>query len=270
MPFDQYPFHQSLYHGHNHGAAALEATPATPATPCVTSLDMSIVYMAMIAATTVFIGTYEATRAMVVRRAIREQRLVMTEQMVNDEAEMPELVMTWQMAAVYVGGASGGLLLLYFFMDSLIGILTILITLGSVVVMYLLVENWVATCRGCASNRILQIVLGALCVAFGLLYYFTREDNYSWALQDILCPMLCIYIIRTFTVPNLKVSCILLSALICYDIFWVYIRAANPRDRGGPRAPLCAGRFYSIPTRFPLNTCMQSDGSYLPTAPAPG
>merc|ERR1711865_932931 len=35
--------------------------------------------------------------------------------------------------------------------------------------------------------------------------------------------MLCIYIIRTFTVPNLKVSCILLSALICYDIFWVYL-----------------------------------------------
>ena len=88
--------------------------------------------------------------------------------------------------------------------------------------MYLLAEMWMARFRR-ATSGVQQIVLGVLCIAFGLLYYFTREENYSWTLQDILCPMLCIYIIRTFTVPNLKVAFILLTLLICYDIFWVYI-----------------------------------------------
>ena len=114
------PFHQSLYHDEKNEAAASEATS------CVNSLDMSIVYMVVLAAATVFIGTYEATRAMVVRRAIREQRgasgIERTQAEMDDQE--PELVMTWQMAGLYAVCASGGLLLLYFFMDSLIGILS--------------------------------------------------------------------------------------------------------------------------------------------------
>jgi hypothetical protein len=34
---------------------------------------------------------------------------------------------------------------------------------------------------------------------------------------------LCVYVIRTFELPNAKVATILLCMLFCYDIFWVYV-----------------------------------------------
>jgi hypothetical protein len=41
--------------------------------------------------------------------------------------------------------------------------------------------------------------------------------------QDFLCLNLCVYIIKTFELPNMKVATILLCGLFCYDIFWVYL-----------------------------------------------
>ena len=47
-------------------------------------------------------------------------------------------------------------------------------------------------------------------------------------LQDYLCLNLCVYVIKTFELPNAKVATILLCALFFYDVFWVYLSPYLP------------------------------------------
>ena len=50
--------------------------------------------------------------------------------------------------------------------------------------------------------------------------FFSR---YAWALQDFLGICFCISLIKLIKLPNLKISTILLIALLIYDIFFVFI-----------------------------------------------
>jgi len=56
-----------------------------------------------------------------------------------------------------------------------------------------------------------------------ILYFWTFCSSYAWILQDFLGICFCISLIKTIRLPNLKISTILLLALLLYDIFFVFI-----------------------------------------------
>ena len=41
-----------------------------------------------------------------------------------------------------------------------------------------------------------KAAVGAVCVGLAVLYYVTRSDSFTWALQDGLCALLGIFIIK--------------------------------------------------------------------------
>lgn len=51
-----------------------------------------------------------------------------------------------------------------------------------------------------------------------------------WLLMDALAMGLCVAMIAFVRLPSLKVSCLLLSGLLIYDVFWVsvYVLGAPP------------------------------------------
>lgn len=56
-----------------------------------------------------------------------------------------------------------------------------------------------------------------------MLIIFVVSARYAWILQDLLGMCFCVSLIRVVRLPNLKISTILLLALLVYDVFFVFI-----------------------------------------------
>ncbi|GCB76454.1 hypothetical protein scyTo_0016560 [Scyliorhinus torazame] len=53
----------------------------------------------------------------------------------------------------------------------------------------------------------------------------TETLMYKWRLEQALAMGLCVAMIAFVRLPSLKVSCLLLSGLLIYDVFWVFFSA---------------------------------------------
>lgn len=64
-----------------------------------------------------------------------------------------------------------------------------------------------------------------LFVSAGLVIWWVveRHSSYAWIIQDFLGVCFCVSLIKLIKLPNLKISAILLVALLVYDIFFVFI-----------------------------------------------
>lgn len=78
---------------------------------------------------------------------------------------------------------------------------------------------------GCGVIPRINVFCFLIGATISLTWLFTRKLQYAWILQDIMGICLLIMVQQTVRLPNIKVSCTLLSLAFIYDIFWVFISA---------------------------------------------
>ena len=132
------------------------------------------------------------------------------------------------------------LVLMYFFYDILVYFLIAIFTIGSSCAMYACLEYPVMTLYKksclpsirlprcnlylCIINMELPQFLLLLCsIATSVTWFVFRKTDWSWGLQAFLGIIFCIYILKMFRLPNLKICTILFCFFIIYDIFFVFI-----------------------------------------------
>lgn len=128
------------------------------------------------------------------------------------------------------------LLSLYFLYNYLVYVIIIMFCLASGVAMFCCLQPLVIRipCGACRTPYFnIYLVRGVLEVRQILLLIFSfsvvgvwvafRKEPWAWALQDILGIAFCINVLRLVRLPNLKICTILLSGLVVYDIFFVFI-----------------------------------------------
>lgn len=76
-----------------------------------------------------------------------------------------------------------------------------------------------------------QILLLLFAIGLAVVWVVMRKEPWAWALQDILGIAFCINVLKMIRLPNLKICTILLSGLLIYDIFFVFITPLITPDR---------------------------------------
>ncbi|XP_070535538.1 signal peptide peptidase-like 2B isoform X2 [Ptychodera flava] len=71
--------------------------------------------------------------------------------------------------------------------------------------------------------EIRSIILAFLAIAFCVLWFVFRHEEWSWILQDLMGIAFSIHLLKTIRLPNFKICFILLAVLFVYDIFFVFI-----------------------------------------------
>uniref|UniRef100_A0A672N5J9 Signal peptide peptidase-like 3 n=1 Tax=Sinocyclocheilus grahami TaxID=75366 RepID=A0A672N5J9_SINGR len=130
-------------------------------------------------------------------------------------------------------GASVSLLVMFFFFDSVQVVFTIctavLATIAFAFLLLPMCQYLTKPCSpqnkisfGCCGRFTLAELLSfSLSVMLVLIWVLTGH----WLLMDALAMGLCVAMIAFVRLPSLKVSCLLLSGLLIYDVFWVFFSA---------------------------------------------
>uniref|UniRef100_A0A671T9C6 Signal peptide peptidase-like 3 n=1 Tax=Sinocyclocheilus anshuiensis TaxID=1608454 RepID=A0A671T9C6_9TELE len=130
-------------------------------------------------------------------------------------------------------GASVSLLVMFFFFDSVQVVFTICTAvLATIAFAFLLLPMCQYLTRPCSpQNKIsfgccgrftlAELLSFSLSVMLVLIWVMTGH----WLLMDALAMGLCVAMIAFVRLPSLKVSCLLLSGLLIYDVFWVFFSA---------------------------------------------
>ncbi|KAF3848981.1 hypothetical protein F7725_015478 [Dissostichus mawsoni] len=130
-------------------------------------------------------------------------------------------------------GASVSLLVMFFFFDSVQVVFTICTAvLATIAFAFLLLPMCQYVTKPCAPvNKIsfgccgrftlAELLSFSLSVLLVLIWVLTGH----WLLMDALAMGLCVAMIAFVRLPSLKVSCLLLSGLLIYDVFWVFFSA---------------------------------------------
>nr|XP_023673096.1 signal peptide peptidase-like 2A [Paramormyrops kingsleyae] len=76
-----------------------------------------------------------------------------------------------------------------------------------------------------------SLLLAALCITVAVLWgVYRNEDRWIWILQDLLGIAFCLNFMKTINVSNFKICVILLSLLLIYDVFFVFITPFLTKD----------------------------------------
>ncbi|XP_078523827.1 signal peptide peptidase-like 3 [Lissotriton helveticus] len=130
-------------------------------------------------------------------------------------------------------GASVSLLVMFFFFDSVQVVFTICTAvLATIAFAFLLLPMCQYLTRPCSTQNkisfgccgrftVAELLSFSLSVLLVLIWVLTGH----WLLMDALAMGLCVAMIAFVRLPSLKVSCLLLSGLLIYDVFWVFFSA---------------------------------------------
>lgn len=142
-------------------------------------------------------------------------------------------------ALLLVVGASGGLMLMFYFMSTLSKILLVVVSIVSCLSLIFLIEPYLERCLPDAFLRAecFVPVLGPLnCLTLielplgvGVVTLWLVGRDYwglAWVLRDILAFSMCILVIASVRITNLKVAVVLLLAVMGYQVFWEFVSPA--------------------------------------------
>ena len=128
------------------------------------------------------------------------------------------------------------LLLLYYFYTYLIYVVIVIFAVAAVQGSYDCLSGILSlyNCGHCripennlpllkSQPEVCSLILLMFCTGLSIFWVIIRNSLYGWILQDFLGVCFCISLLRMFKLPNLKISAILLLALLVYDIFFVFI-----------------------------------------------
>ncbi|XP_031557659.1 signal peptide peptidase-like 3 [Actinia tenebrosa] len=132
-------------------------------------------------------------------------------------------------------GASCSLLIMFFFFDTLQFFFALCTAvLATVAFSFLLLPVCQGLLKPCGKNNNHKVSLGfcgrftfaeLMSLLFSALLVMVWILTGHWILMDALAMGLCVSMIAYIRLPSLKVSTLLLTGLLIYDVFWVFFSA---------------------------------------------
>ncbi|XP_055088244.1 signal peptide peptidase-like 2A isoform X4 [Periophthalmus magnuspinnatus] len=126
----------------------------------------------------------------------------------------------------------GMLVLMYYFYNILVYVIIAIFCLASANALFFCFDA-VLDKIGCGTIRfsvrnwnfsVRSIILASVCIVIAVIWgVYRNEDRWIWILQDILGIAFCLNFIKTISLSNFKICVILLSLLLLYDVFFVFI-----------------------------------------------
>uniref|UniRef100_A0A8C4I5L4 PA domain-containing protein n=1 Tax=Dicentrarchus labrax TaxID=13489 RepID=A0A8C4I5L4_DICLA len=196
--------------------------------PPHSKIDPSIAVMLLIAIVTVALGGYWSG-------ACERDRLNSgTEGGGGDgKADSGELFLYSPLKVViFVGLMCGMLVLMYFFYNVLVYIIIAIFCMASASALFSCLDA-VMEKIGCGTVSfsvrnwnfsVRSLILAAVCISIAVVWgVYRNEDRWIWILQDLLGIAFCLNFMKTISLSNFKICVILLSLLLVYDVFFVFI-----------------------------------------------
>lgn len=197
--------------------------------PAHSKIDPSIAVMLLISIVTIALGGYwsgacERDRLMSVAAGGGSG---------ENKADSGELSLYSPLKVViFVALMCGMLVLMYFFYNILVYIIIAIFCLASATALFSCMDA-VMDLIGCPTGSfsvcnmnlsVRSLILASLCVSIAVVWGVNRnEDRWIWILQDLLGVAFCLNFMKTISLSNFKICVILLSLLLVYDVFFVFI-----------------------------------------------
>ncbi|KAJ7994829.1 hypothetical protein DPEC_G00253520 [Dallia pectoralis] len=133
---------------------------------------------------------------------------------------------------IFVGLMCLMLVLMYFFYRYLVYVIIAIFCLSSAAALFSCLDALLNLAR-CSlmsvtvlgkSISMRTVLLSAVCVTVAVVWgVYRNEDRWIWILQDLLGMAFCLNFLKTISLSNFKICVILLSLLLLYDVFFVFI-----------------------------------------------
>ncbi|XP_066557532.1 signal peptide peptidase-like 2A isoform X2 [Amia ocellicauda] len=196
--------------------------------PPVPFLDLSIVVMLFISVFTVTMGGYWSGA---------EERKKMSSELnagpAGKRAESGDVSLYSPVKVViFVVLMCVVLVLLYFFYKWLVYVIISIFCVASAMALYSCLDALMqmipyGKCSFSCKNTTFEVrslFLAAFCITVAVIWgVYRNDDRWIWILQDLLGIAFCLNFLKTITVSNFKICVILLSLLLVYDVFFVFI-----------------------------------------------
>lgn len=148
---------------------------------------------------------------------------------VDNEPSTFQTINTTQAVCLPIG-ASVSLLVMFFFFDSVQVVFAVCTAvLAASAFAFLMLPMCQYLLRPCAcQNKLSFGVCGRftpaelLSLSLSIIFVSIWVLTGHWLLMDALSMGLCVSMIALLRLPSLKVSCLLLTGLLIYDVFWVF------------------------------------------------
>ncbi|XP_041842146.1 signal peptide peptidase-like 2A isoform X2 [Melanotaenia boesemani] len=133
---------------------------------------------------------------------------------------------------IFVAMMCGMLVLMYFFYNILVYIIIAIFCFASASALFSCIDAVMEKC-GCSTLSVSvqgknvsvrSLLLAAVCISIAVVWgVYRNEDRWIWILQDLLGIAFCLNFMKTISLSNFKICVILLSLLLLYDVFFVFI-----------------------------------------------
>ncbi|XP_023125908.1 signal peptide peptidase-like 2A isoform X2 [Amphiprion ocellaris] len=197
--------------------------------PPYSKIDPSIAVILLIAVVTVTLGGYWSG-------AYERDRLnsgVADTEGGDNKADSGQLSLYSPLKVViFVAMMCGMLVLMYYFYYVLVYIIIAIFCLASASALFSCIDA-VLEKIGCGTLSfsvrnwnfsVRSILLAAVCISITVVWaVYRNEDRWIWILQDLLGIAFCLNFMKTISLSNFKICVILLSLLLVYDVFFVFI-----------------------------------------------
>nr|XP_046201520.1 signal peptide peptidase-like 2A isoform X2 [Oncorhynchus gorbuscha] len=199
--------------------------------PAVPVFDASIVVMLLIGVVTVALGGYWSG-------ACERERLSASRGGGGgggggEKSDSGDLALYSPLKVViFVGLMCLMLVLMYFFYKYLVYVIIAIFCLASATALFSCLDALLdlAKCSPMSvtvlggSVSVRSVLLSAVCVTVAVVWgVYRNEDRWIWILQDLLGVAFCLNFLKTISLSNFKICVILLSLLLLYDVFFVFI-----------------------------------------------
>lgn len=191
-------------------------------------IDPSIAVMLLIAVLTVVLGGFWSGEC-------ERERLSHTERSDGGDgrADSGDVFLYSPLKVViFVALMCGMLVLMYFFYHVLVYFIIVIFCLASASALFSCFDA-VLEKLGCGTIRfsvrtytfsVRSIILTAICITISVIWgVYRNDDRWIWILQDLLGIAFCLNFMKTISLSNFKICVILLSLLLLYDVFFVFI-----------------------------------------------
>ncbi|XP_039651409.1 signal peptide peptidase-like 2A isoform X1 [Perca fluviatilis] len=151
----------------------------------------------------------------------------------ESKADSGELFLYSPLKVVFfVALMCGMLVLMYFFYNVLVYVIIAIFCLASASALFSCLDA-VMEKLGCGTGSfsirncnlsVRSLILAAACISIAVVWgVYRNEDRWIWILQDLLGIAFCLNFMKTISLSNFKICVILLSLLLVYDVFFVFI-----------------------------------------------
>ncbi|XP_032372234.1 signal peptide peptidase-like 2A isoform X1 [Etheostoma spectabile] len=151
----------------------------------------------------------------------------------ESKADSGELFLYSPLKVVFfVALMCGMLVLMYFFYNVLVYVIIVIFCLASASALFSCLDA-VMEKLGCGTGSfsirncnlsVRSLILAAVCISIAVVWgVYRNEDRWIWILQDLLGIAFCLNFMKTISLSNFKICVILLSLLLVYDVFFVFI-----------------------------------------------